>query len=139
MLAVVALAVASCSPTPSPSALAVQVQGWTAACSAVAEDDCRGVAALFVNNLASSGQSAFEASAGQLTVTARSACPTVLPEWADPAACWQAAARTTTGPVCTVIARHSQADGAASAFGQVGGDEMSGQAVGPPAGWPVCD
>jgi hypothetical protein len=82
------------APTGQPSAgstyvvsragSTVQFDGWTAICSHVAADVCQGVAALFVNNLAWSGQSVFDASGGQILVASRSACPAV-PDWADPA------------------------------------------------------
>jgi hypothetical protein len=115
----------------------VQFDGWTATCSNVPADECHGVAALFVNNLAWSGQLVLDASRGQIIVASRSACP-ALPNWADPSHCWQATARVAAGPVCMVIARWPKAEGAVSKFGQVGGDDMSGELLAPP-GWPTCE
>jgi hypothetical protein len=37
-----------------------------------------------------------------------------------------------------VIAR-SNAEAAALPFAQVGGDDLSGRAFGPPPGWPTCE
>lgn len=62
---------------------------------------------------------------GQVRVTTRSRCPT-MPEYMDPSACWQATAQASSRPVCMVIARQRQPQGA-FAFGQVGGDDMTGR------------
>ena len=139
-------AVPSGQPAAGPTDLVVsgtgatvRFNGWTATCSGVAADDCQGVAALFANNLARSWKAAFDASRGRIVVQARTACPASLPDWADAASCWQATAPAATGDVCMVIARHPAAEGAVPTFGQVGGDDMTGRAGGPPSGWPVCD
>jgi hypothetical protein len=123
----------------SSTGATVHFDGWTAACSAVQSDDCEGVAKLFVDNLARSLNGVFDASGGRIVVQTRAACPASLPDWADGSSCWQATAPASTGDVCMVIARHLKAEGAVSSFGQVGGDEMTGRAGGPPSGWPVCD
>jgi hypothetical protein len=108
-------------------------------CRDVPKDECQKVGALFVNNLARSWKRVFDASSGKIEVTNRSACPAVLPDWADPAPCWQAIAQAEPAPVCMVIARWQTAEGTALTFGQVGGDEMAGRAGGPPSGWPFCE
>lgn len=118
--------------TPAP---VVQVGDWSASCHRVGADDCQGVAALFVNNLARSQQSIFEQSGGMLTVEPRPVCPTV-PAWADPESCWQATALASGVSVCMVIAR--QGPSRPIGFGQVGGDDLTGRAGGPPDGWPTC-
>lgn len=74
----------------------------------------------------------------RIVVEARAACPASLPDWADHSSCWQATAPTPTGDVCMVITRHPKAEGAVSTFGQVGGDEMAGNALLPNPEWPVC-
>ena len=122
------------APTATPAAV-VQVGEWSAECDRVEADDCRGVAALFVNNLARSGQWVFEQSGGTLSVEPRPECP-ALPDWADPAFCWQATVLVSTGPLCMVIAR--QGPSRPVGFGQVGGDDMSGRAGGTPVDWPTC-
>ena len=131
--------VAPSSPAPSAAGLELRVGDWTATCSDVPEDECQGVAALFANNLARSWMVVFEASGGRIEVTNRSACPALLPDWADPASCWQATAGTEPGQVCMVIGRWPRPEGAALRFGQVGGDDMAGRAGAPPSGWPACD
>lgn len=125
---------ATATPTPTAtSAPVVEVGDWSANCDRADADDCKGVAALFVNNLARSQEWVFEQSGGTLSVEPRPDCPAV-PDWADPRFCWQATALVSGGSVCMVIAKqgHSLPFG----FGQVGGDDMTGLAGGPPEGWP---
>lgn len=147
-LVAVALLLGACaSPAPSapppasaeiPTPLAtVRVDDWTATCAGVPADDCQGVAALFVNNLARNSTSVLDESGGQIRVTSRPQCP-ALPDWADPSACWQATAEVAAGPICMVIARHPREEGAASTFGQVGGDDMTSGQVLTPSAWPTC-
>jgi hypothetical protein len=122
-------------PTATPAAVTVRAGDWTATCDGVPDDDCQGVAALFVNNLARNWQWVFDQSGGKLSVEPRPKCPTVR-EWADPDFCWQATALVSTGSICMVIARQGPARPAG--FGQVGGDNVTGRAGGMPAGWPMC-
>lgn len=128
------LTVSGCAPHA-----AVQFDGWTAFCSSLEEQECEGIAQLFVNNLAWDEAAIHRESGGRIVVEPRSACPGSLPEWADRSSCWQAFAHASMGEVCMVIARHEKAQGAVSTFGQVGGDEMTGRAGGPATGWPVCE
>lgn len=127
-------ATAAPAPTATPAPV-VQVGEWSASCDRVGADDCRGVAALFVNNLARSKQSVFEQNGGTLSVEPRPDCP-IVPDWADSDFCWQATALVSGVPVCMVIARQSPSR--PIGFGQVGGGDMTGQAGGPPESWPRC-
>lgn len=122
-------------PTTTTPAPVVQVGEWSAECFGVGADDCQGVAALFVNNLARSQQWVLEQSGGALSVDPRPDCPPV-PGWADPGFCWQATALVSGGSICMVIAR--QGPSRPVGFGQVGGDDMTGRAGDPPEGWPTC-
>ncbi len=124
------------SPTASPVAT-VRVGDWSASCDGVSVADCQGVASLFVNNLAWSGTEVLRDSGGKLSVTPRPHCPAV-PSYIDASFCWQATASRPSGSVCMVIARQADPAKAGFDFGQVGGDDMAGQAVGPPSGWPAC-
>lgn len=124
--------------TPEPTAtpqLTVEVGQWSARCDGVGATECQGVAALFLNNLARSGESVFEQSGGTVTVRPRPECP-VVPHWADPSSCWQATALVPDGAVCMVVGRRT--DVTPPAYGQVGGSDLSGRAGGPPKGWPSC-
>ncbi|MEO5964130.1 MAG: hypothetical protein ABIR11_01600 [Candidatus Limnocylindrales bacterium] len=94
---------------------------------------------LFVNNLARNWKGVLDESGGKIVVKARATCPASLPDWADNSTCWQATAPAATGDVCMVIARQPKAESAVSTFGQVGGDDMTGRAGGPPSGLPACD
>jgi len=112
----------------------VKVGEWSALCEGVGTGDCMGVAALFVNNLAWSEESVFIQSRGIVSITPRPACPTV-PDYADPAFCWQATALVPSGPICMVVAKSRVAG--PLGFGQVGGDDLTGR-LGPPPDWPRC-
>lgn len=117
--------------------MSIDVWDWTASCRDVPKNDCKGVAKLFVNNLARSGTAVFEDSDGTLTVEPRPRCPSRLPDWADPTYCWQAnaASSAANGPdVCMIIARGPGRFG----FGQVGGDDLTGRFVAPDW-WQPCD
>ena len=123
-------------PTPSASlAESVKIGDWSADCDGVATDDCEGVAALFVNNLARSWHWVFDQSGGTLSVEPRPQCPT-LPDWADGGYCWQVTASVRSGSICMVVARQTRT--LPLGFGQVGGDEMTGRAGGPAKGEPTC-
>ena len=121
-------------PTATPT-MAVKVGEWSASCKGVVTGDCAGVAALFVNNLARNWESVFDQSGGMLSVEPRPDCPAV-PDWADPAFCWQATALVPSGQICMVVAR--QTVSGSFGFGQVGGDDLTGLVGGPPKGWPFC-
>ncbi len=124
--------------TPEPATtpeLTVAVGQWSVRCDGIDATECQGVAALFVNNLAWSGDSVFELSGGTVTVQRRLECP-VVPHWADPSSCWQATALVPDGPVCMVVGRRT--DVTPPAYGQVGGSDLTGRAGGLPKGWPNC-
>ena len=126
------------SPPAADEALtSVAVGDWTATCDGVATADCQGVAALFVNNLARGWKRVFDESGGRLVVEPRPDCPPV-PSWADASGCWQASAPMSNGVVCMVIDRQSPPR-TSHGFGQVGGDDLTGRAGGPPPGWPTCN
>ncbi len=134
--AVISTPVPTATPEPTPTpGLTVQVGRWDARCDGVDATECQGVAALFVNNLAWSGDSVFELSGGTVTVQRRLECP-VVPHWADPSSCWQATALVPDGPVCMVVGRRT--DVTPPAYGQVGGSDLTGRAGGLPKGWPTC-
>jgi hypothetical protein len=131
------------SSTASPRAvdddvLEIGFDDWTASCHGVPTVICRGVAGLFVNNLARNGQRVLTESEGWIDVTGPRDCPAV-PDWADPSRCWQATAQVDAGPICMVIAGQKRVNVGYGAFGQVGGAEMAGRGGGPPSGWPVCE
>ena len=115
---------------------------WTAQCNGTKESVCRGVAALFVNNLARQKPRVHDASAGELAVERRSACPKTPKGFRDNT-CWQATAEGPDGPVCMVVAKMTDAlrEKARSdlGYGQIGGDEMTGAAGEPSADWPTCE
>jgi hypothetical protein len=131
------------TPTASPSPVLdvlekwrypIDVGEWQAICmGGVVVGDCKGVAKLFINNLARNWHSVFEQSGGHLSVAARPQCPSAIPDWADPTSCWQAMAPVSDGDVCMIIARGPSSLG----FGQVGGDDMTGRAVYPES-WEPC-
>ena len=129
LVAVMVVLLGACA-TATP----VKVGEWSAICEGVGTGDCEGVAALFVNNLAWSGKSVFDQSGGIVSVTPRPECPAV-PDYADPAFCWQATALVPSGPICMVVARLTVAG--PRGFGQAGGDDLTGRAIGPP-NWPIC-
>jgi hypothetical protein len=121
-------------PTATPR-ITVDVGERSARCDGVGATECRRVAALFVNTLAWSGDSVFEQSGGNVTVKSRPECP-ILPHWADPSTCWQATAVVPDRAVCMVVGRRT--DVSPPAYGQVGGDDLTGRAGGPPKGWPTA-
>jgi len=136
--------IATASPSIVPTSVATQstatvrVGRWTATCSNLQEDDCGGVMLAFVQNLARSGGAVLASSGGKVAVAQRSACPSPLETYIDPTTCWQAWAAGPDATICMVIAR-SYATEAALPFAQVGGDDLSGRALGPPPGWPSCE
>lgn len=115
---------------------------WTASCGTVKEKVCRGVAALFVNNLARQQLLVHEASAGKLAVERRSECPATPKGFRDKT-CWQASAEGPDGSVCMVVAQMTEPlrEKARSelGYGQIGGDAMAGRAGGPDEDWPRCE
>jgi len=118
-----------------PSSL-IAMGPWTVTCTAVTDEDCEGVAGLFVNNLAWSEGQVLDESGGRVSVAPRPDCP-ALPDWADPAMCWQAWAPVADGRVCMVIAARPGAG--KRTFGQVGGDDLTGRATDPnDPGRPPC-
>jgi len=139
-VAPIATARPSIVPTPlvTHSTVAVRVGRWTATCSNLQQDDCGGVMLAFVQNLARSGGAVLASSGGKVAVAQRSACPPRLEPYVDPTMCWQAWAAGPDATICMVIARSNSAE-AALPFAQVGGDDLSGRALGPPPGWPSCD
>lgn len=131
----IALAAATMLAAACIAPVEVRVGDWTATCVGVWPADCTGIAAVFVNNLAWSGESVLRDSGGRVSIAPRPDCP-VVPEWADGGVCWQASASVPTGRVCMVVARQNVQD--AFGFGQVGGDDLTGRLGGPPPGWPTC-
>jgi hypothetical protein len=133
-----ASSVPSASGTPAvtsnPTAV-VKVNRWSADCYGVPVAACEGVAALFINNLARSGDQLFSESHGVIAVGPRSECPRI-PKWADANFCWQATALIASGPVCMVVAK--QKSPRRLEYGQVGGSVISGRAGPLPQGWPTC-
>lgn len=110
---------------------------WAVECEGVNLDDCRGVAELFVNNLARSHESVRQESGGLVRVSS-AACPS-LPEWAAPGGCWRASARTTITPrACMIIARQKDPGTALAPFGQAGGDQFAGSMGRPDPGTGLC-
>jgi hypothetical protein len=134
----IALAAAAVLLAACIAPVQVKVGDWTASCIGVSQTDCEGIASLFINNLARSWKSVFDESGGRVSVEPRPDCP-AIPEWADGSFCWEAEARVSTGAVCMVVARQMDPVKAGAGFGQVGGDEMTGRAGGPPEGWPTCE
>ena len=128
-----AIALTGCRTT-----LQVADGDWHVECLAVSSDDCRGVAQLFVNNLARNGASILEESRGRLTVTV-ALCPE-LPEWADrDAGCFRAQAPTTVTPrACMIVSRLRSPAVALAQFGWVGGDTFTGLAGAPEPGTEPC-
>lgn len=97
-------------------------EGWTVSCRGIPTDACAAVASLALNNMARSRP---RVPVGLITVVARSGCAPV-PDWADGAACYDTHVPTSPSEeVCLVIAARPALGG----YGQVGGDEVSGQAV----------
>ncbi len=98
----------------------VTTDGWTVSCLGTAPDVCRSAASLALNNLARSRP---RDPIGTITIVARGPCAPV-PDWADGSMCLDAHVRIAAGrEVCLVIARRPALGG----YGQVGGDEVSGQ------------
>lgn len=131
----IALAAATMLVAGCMAPVEVRVGDWTASCVGVSAADCQGIAALFINNLAWSGTSVLRDSGGRLSIAQRPDCPSV-PDYDDGSVCWQASAAVPTGRVCMVVARQNIES--PFGFGQVGGDDMTDRAGGPPEGWPTC-
>jgi hypothetical protein len=126
-----ALALAGCTST-----MTVADGTWTAECVGVVPDDCKGVAELFVNNLARAGGAVRQESGGIVQVTPVAQCPP-LPDWADPP-CWRANAPMRTGRACMLVARQKDPVMSLAGFGQVGGDYFTGLVDAPPIGTTPC-
>lgn len=95
------------------------VDGWTVSCVGTDVDACRSIASLALNNMARSRP---PEPTGVITVAARGRCFPV-PDWADGSMCFDA--HIPIGPaqeLCLVIAGRPGLGG----YGQVGGDEVSG-------------
>ena len=119
-------------PTPD----VVAIGEWSATCNAVEVSDCDGIARVFINNLARNGAWVLKESGGTIAVTLRTNCP-VRADSVE-ASCWQASAAIADGRICMLVSRQRGPDPLGVGFGQVGGDDMSGRAGGPPTGWPIC-
>lgn len=112
---------------------------WTATCTDTLPDDCRGVAELFVNNLARNTEGVRQASGGRVVVHPV-ACP-ALEDWADPnGGCWRVIAPVPPDAdrACMLVARQRDPVTALAPFGQVGGDNYTGLAGGPQPGSTPC-
>lgn len=129
-LTVLVLAVAGCT-----TKVEVGKGRWLATCSGVPVEDCRGVAELFVNNLARNGEAIRQEAHGVILIELMRPCPN-LPDWAIPGECWRASAPTRTARACMIVAR--QTIGAGGAFGQAGGDEYAGLLGAPKPGTTPC-
>jgi hypothetical protein len=114
----------------------VEVGEWVATCVDVAVPKCKGVAQLFVNNLAWNGSQVFAESGGRVTVTPRPQCPPMA-DYNDASFCWQARASITDREVCMVIAHHKDWVPGHLRYGQVGGDDMTSRAI-PIPDYPPC-
>jgi hypothetical protein len=113
---------ACCMLTTTPTT--VTAEGWTVVCTATAAETCSAVASLALNNMARSRPSV---PTGVIRVVARGACAPV-PDWADGTKCFDAHVPVApTKEVCLVVAPRPTLGG----YGQVGGDEVSGQALPP--------
>lgn len=109
---------------------------WTANCVNVPSDVCEGVANRFVQNLGRRGVAVREASGGHIDIAVASSCP--IPEWAVPGTCWRADAPIAGSRACMLIARRVDDGGGLTAFGQVGGDRLSGSVAAPEPGSTPC-
>ena len=133
-LAASMLALAGCTVT-----MPVADGTWTAECAGVIPDDCEGVAEVFVNNLAWSGEWIRESSGGHVRISPV-ACPAPVEgaEWADLSACWRAAAPIQGSRACMLIARRKDPTLVGFPFGQVGGDNYTGLFGAPDPGTTPC-
>jgi hypothetical protein len=131
--AILLIALGGCNTT-----LRIADGTWTAECANVQLADCKGVAELFVNNLARSSETVRVASGGVVRVALAPRCPGDTPDWADPNACWRAIAPMATGRACMIIARQREPPGGPSRFGQVGGDNYTGIFNAPDPGSAPC-
>jgi hypothetical protein len=130
ILVAAALVLAGCSST-------VQVGQWQATCRGVTAEDCAGIARLFIGNLARNDEGIREESGGRVSIEPIAACPP-LPDWAAPGACWRASAPTKSVRACMVIARQRGGTNETSDFGQVGGDNYTGNATAAGPGTTPC-
>ena len=134
LAAVLAAAFVACSTT-----VTLTDGNWTASCMDTAAEDCQGVAELFVNNLARSGESVRLASGGRVIVHPIP-CPE-LEDWADPnGGCWRAIAPVPPDAdrACMVVARQKDSVNGIDGFGQAGGDNYTGLAGAPRPGTTPC-
>jgi hypothetical protein len=126
----------SVSAEPSPTARTVQTgeAAWAVMCNATSDSDCDGAVGLYVNNLARSWKAIRDESGARLTVEPR-ACPTINGLTARQ--CWDVTAVRPSGPFCMVVA-HDANDPRYPAYFEIGGQDGTGRAGGPPVGWPMC-
>ena len=137
LLAASGVLVAACNVT-----VQINEGAWTAQCTGVASAaDCKGIAAVFANNLAWSHDGVREESGSRIQITPAQ-CPTVNEDdeatWADLSACWRAMAPTRHERACMLIARQKHLEQAPSPFGQVGGDNYTGLMGAPKPGTTPC-
>jgi hypothetical protein len=129
--ALVLLAVAGCTVTIQSGE-----QTWTVDCAGVAQDDCEGIARMFLNNLAWNGGWVYEESAGRIAVAPALSCP-AIPDWGVAGACWRVAAATRTARACMVMARRKEVE-QGYAFRWIGGDVLTGIFDAPKPGTIPC-
>jgi hypothetical protein len=129
--AVLLLAFAGCTVT-----IETGDQTWTVDCAGVPQDDCEGVARMFLNNLARNGGWIHEESDGRINVAHAAACPDI-PEWGVPGACWRVSAPTQTSRACMLMARRKELE-QGYAFGRIGGDQLTGNFAAPKPGTTPC-
>jgi len=111
---------------------------WTADCFNTSLEDCRGVAELFVNNLAWGEGAVHDESGGFVQVTYLPSCPIPVADPLEPGSCWRAAAPTRTQRACMLVGRQKDPNLALMPFGQAGGDEYTGRLGAPKPGTTPC-
>jgi hypothetical protein len=122
-------------PSPTPRLITSGIATWTVMCNGASDADCEGAVGLFTNNLARSWAMILDQSGGRLTVQPR-ACPTRI-DGLTARLCWDVTAVISSGPFCMVVA-HDANDSRYPAFFEIGGQDGTGRAGGPPTGWPMC-
>jgi hypothetical protein len=130
-LAVCLLALAGCTVT-----ITTGDETWTVDCADVAQDDCEGIARMFINNLARNGGWVHDESGGRINVARAQVCPQI-PEWGVPGDCWRVAAPTQTSRACMLMARRKELE-QGYAFRWIGGDELTGSFSAPKPGTTPC-
>jgi hypothetical protein len=124
----------SVEPSPTARAITIGEGTWTVMCNGTSDANCDGAVGLFANNLGWSWKVILDESGGDLAVQPR-ACPTFNGLTARQ--CWDVTAVRPSGPFCTVVA-HDANDPRYPDYFEIGGQDGTGRAGGPPDGWPMC-